>query len=193
MLITDYMTNRILNPEWDPVEFRPQVAWREILSQPVRCIRAVCLSPPDYYHPNIWAFLLSTSEEDPTAIRLECQPTERRRTTIVLQGSRARILFRREPVMILVPNGAAATFVLRVNEGFTVEDIYSLIVRNNRHKYEIDEEGWNSRTWVYDQMHLFNRHGIFAYQGEVELVDDALHKRWPEGGPNMLEEGAYYG
>lgn len=184
----------ILSPEWDPVEFRPQVVWREILSQPVRCIRAVCLLPPDYYHPNLWAFLLSTSEEDATAIRLECQPTQRRRTTVILQGSRARILFQREPVVFLVPNGAAATFVLRVNQGFTVGDIYSLIVTNDRHKYEIDEEGWNSRTWVYDQIDLFNQHGIFTNQGEVDIVKDALQKRWPGGvEPNPLEEGAYYG
>ncbi|KAF4770899.1 hypothetical protein HAV15_012406 [Penicillium sp. str.  len=155
MLITDYMTKPdiILNPEWDPVEFRPQVAWREILSQPVRCIRA------------------------------------RRRTNVILQGSRARILFQREPVVFLVPNGAAATFVLGVNQGFTVGDIYSLIVTNNRHKYEIDEEGWNSRTWVYDQIDLFNQHGIFANQGEVDIVNDALQKRWPGGGGTQPARG----
>lgn len=86
-----------------------------------------------------------------------------------------------------------ATFVLSVNPGFTVGDIYSKIVTNNRHKYEIDEEGWNSRTWVYDQIDLFNQHGIFANQDEVELVNDGIQKRWPGGAPNPLEEGAYYG
>ncbi|KAJ5202674.1 hypothetical protein N7449_004753 [Penicillium cf. viridicatum] len=151
MLITDYMTNRILNPEWDPIEFQPRGEWLEILRQPVECIRAVCLSPPDHFHPNIWAFFLSTSEEDMTAIS------------------------------VLVPRGVEATFVLSVNPGFTVGDIYSKIVTNNRHKYEIDEEGWNSRTWVYDQIDLFNQHGIFANQDEVELVNDGLQKRWPGG------------
>ncbi|CRL23660.1 unnamed protein product [Penicillium camemberti] len=193
MLITDYETNITLNPEWDPIEFQPPGEWREILSQPVGCIRAVCMSPPDIYHPNIWAFLLSTSEEDMTAIRLECQPTSLRRTRVVLQGSKAKVLFQKRSVSDFIPHSVAATFVLRTNPGFTVQDIYTIIVTNNRHKYEIDEEGWNSRTWVYDQINLFCQHDIFTYHGEVELVNDALHKRWPGGRQNMLVEGAYYG
>lgn len=126
-----------------------------------------------------------------TAVRLECQPTDRRRTTVILHGSKARILFQK--ISVLVPRGVEATFVLSVNPGFTVGDIRNIIVTNNRHKYEIDEEGWNSRTWVYDQMDLFNQYGIFANQDEVELVNDGLQKSWPGGAPNPLEEGVYYG
>lgn len=128
-----------------------------------------------------------------TAIRLECQPTSLRRTRVVLQGSKAKVLFQKRSVSDFIPHCVAATFVLRTNPGFTVQDIYTIIVTNNRHKYEIDEEGWNSRTWVYDQINLFCQHDIFTYHGEVELVNDALHKRWPGGRQNMLVEGAYYG
>ncbi|CAI7653981.1 unnamed protein product [Penicillium viridicatum] len=195
MLITDYMTRPDItrNPEWDPIKFEPQEEWFEILAQPIQCIRAVCLEPPDLFHPNIWVLFLSTSEVDMTSIKLECQPSYHRRTIVVLHGSKAKILFQKIPDLYLRAHGISALFVLNVNPGFTVRDIHRMIVRNNRHKYEIDEEGWNIRTWAYDQIALFNEHGIFANQDEVEVVKDAFQKRWPEGGPNPLYEGAYYG
>lgn len=128
-----------------------------------------------------------------TSIRLECQPSHHRRTTVILQGSKAKILFQKIPDLELTPPGMSAVFVLNVNPGFTVRDIHRMIVRNNRHKYEIDEEGWNNRTWVYDQIDLFNEHGVFANQDEVEQVKDAFQIRWPGWGPDPLSEGAYYG
>ncbi|KGO78367.1 hypothetical protein PITC_068300 [Penicillium italicum] len=191
MLITDYLCNNLYNPEWDPIEFKPREERSEILRQPVECIRAICLTPRELNSPNIWTFFLSTSEENTTAVRLHCQPTHRRATTVLENGSKANIVFQKRST--LVPPNEELSFVLSVNPGFTVGDIHEMIVANNRHKYEIDDDGLNGRTWVYDQIGLFNQHGIFADQDEVALVIDGIQKRWPGEIPDPLEMGAYYG
>ncbi|KAJ5972264.1 uncharacterized protein N7479_002182 [Penicillium vulpinum] len=151
MLITDYFCNSLLSPEWDPIEFEPVGERLEILRQPLECIRAICLAPREFNIPTSWTFFLSTSEENMTAVRLHCQPTYEHETTVLENGSKANIV---------------------VNPGFTVGDIHNIIVANNQHKYEIDDDGWNGRTWVYDQINLFNQHGIFADQDEVALCDE---------------------
>ncbi|CAI7645362.1 unnamed protein product [Penicillium glandicola] len=191
MLITDYFCNHLLNPEWDPVDFEPEEERFEILRQPVECIRAICLAPRGFNVPNSWTFFLSTSEEDMTAVRLNCQPSYEVDATFLENGFKAKIMFQRKST--LVPPHGQLTFVLSVNPGFTVGDIHELIVTNNRHKYEIDDEGWKCRTWVYDQIDLFNQHGIFADQDEVALVNEGIQKRWPGEFPDPLETGTYYG
>ncbi|KAJ6189335.1 hypothetical protein N7519_004243 [Penicillium mononematosum] len=170
MLITDYYCNCVLNPEWDPIEFEPQSERSQILRQPVECIRAICLTPREFNFPNTWTFFLSTSEVNMTAVRLHCQPTYVRQPTVLEFGSKANIVFQKRST--LVPPNGQLTFVLSVNPGFTVGDIHEMIVANNRHKFEIDDDGWNGRTWVYDQIDLFNQHGILANQDEVALCDE---------------------
>jgi hypothetical protein len=208
MLITDYycsmsthhptcqqkhltLPDCILNPEWDPIEFEPQSERSHILRQPVECIRAICLAPREFNFPNSWTFFLSTSEENMTAVRLHCQPTYERQPTVLEYGSKANIVFQKRST--LVPPNGELTFVLSVNPGFTVGDIHEMIVANNRHKFEIDDDGWIGRTWVYDQIDLFNQHGVFANQDEVALVNDGIQKRWPGEFPDPLEMGTYYG
>ncbi|KAJ5205948.1 hypothetical protein N7491_003428 [Penicillium cf. griseofulvum] len=193
MLITDYLCNTLLNPEWDPIEFEPEGDRFEILRQPVECIRAICLTSHEPNSPNSWTFFLSTSEGNMTAVRLHCQPTYERETTVLEteNGSKANILFQKKTT--LVPPNGQLTFVLTVNPGFTVGNIHEIIVVNNRHKYEIDNDGWYGRAWVYDQIELFNQHGIFANQDEVALVIDGIQKRWPGEFPDPLQMGTYYG
>ncbi|KAJ5504308.1 hypothetical protein N7463_007182 [Penicillium fimorum] len=170
MLITNYFCNAILNPEWDPIKFDPQGEQFEILRQPIECIRAICMRPHRLNSPNRWTIFLSTSEENMTAIRLHCPPTFDRETTILENGSKANVIFQRRTA--LVPLDGQLTFVLSVNPGFTVGNIHEIIVANNPHKYEIDHDGRYGRTWVYDQIDLFNQHGIFADQDEVALCDE---------------------
>ncbi|KAJ5374989.1 Protein of unknown function DUF3468, partial [Penicillium concentricum] len=160
----------ILNPEWDPIEFDPDGEQIEILRQPIECIRAICLRPRRLNSSNRWTFFLSTSEENKTAIRLHCQPTYDRETTVLENGSKASIVFQKTAT--LVPSNGQLTFILSVNPGFTVKNIHEIIVANNRHKYEIDNDGW------YD---------------EVALVNDGIQKRWPGEFPDPLQTGTYYG
>ncbi|KAJ5823235.1 hypothetical protein N7447_005575, partial [Penicillium robsamsonii] len=181
----------ILNPEWDPIKFEPEEDQFEILHQPIECIRAICLRPYRLNSPNRWTFFLSTSEENMTAIRLHCQSTYDRDTTVLENGSKANIVFQKRTT--LVPLNGQLTFVLGVNPGFTVGNIHEIIVANNRHKYEIDNDGCYARTWVYDQICLFNQHGIFADQDEVALVNDGIQKRWPGEFPDPVQTGTYYG
>ncbi|OQE43005.1 hypothetical protein PENCOP_c003G00921 [Penicillium coprophilum] len=105
-----------------------------------------------------------------TAVRLHCQPTYKRETTVLENGSKANTVFQKRTT--LVPPNGELTFVLSVSPGFTVGNIHEIIVTNNWHKYEIDNDGWNGRAWVYDQIDLFNQHSIFANQDEVALCDE---------------------
>jgi hypothetical protein len=128
-----------------------------------------------------------------TAVRLNCHPTHYRATTVLenSNGSKANIVFEKKTT--LVPPEGELTFVLTVNPGFTVGNIHEIIVLNNRHKYEMDNDGWSDRAWVHDQIELFNQHGIFANQDEVALVMDGIQKRWPGEFPDPLQMGTYYG
>ncbi|KAJ5779387.1 hypothetical protein N7457_007107 [Penicillium paradoxum] len=195
MLITDFLTNHYLSPEWDPIIFIPWGQSHRILCQPIECIRVICLtsnveSGPEA--PNHWNFYISTSEENKTAIMLECSPGFGEQTTILESGCKAEILF--EEKMTLSPDDTQIVFTLGVSSGLTVGDLHQLIIRHGRHKYEFDDSLCNGRAWVADQVNLFNRHGVFTNQDDVALLDYQIRKRWPAQVPAPLEmdRGVYY-
>ena len=126
-----------------------------------------------------------------TAIRLNCEPSYAQESTILEDGSKANISFQRRAT--LVPPERQLVLTLSVQPGYTVGDIYDIIVVNNRHKFEIDHNGWDCRIWVHDQIQLFDIYGVFADEDEVELAIESINSRWPGDIPDPIEDGTYYG
>ncbi|KAI3294445.1 hypothetical protein DTO002I6_4614 [Penicillium roqueforti] len=189
MLINEFFQNFPM--EWDPIEFKPLSERDEILNEPLDCIRAICLPPLDPNSANRWTFFLSTSEVNMTAIRLNCGPSFSQDSTILDDGSKAIISFERRAT--LVPPERELILTLSVHPGYTVGDIYDMIVVNNRHKFEIDNFAEDSRIWIHDQLQLFDIYGVFSDEDEIELAMESVNSRWPGDIPDPVEEGVYYG
>lgn len=73
-----------------------------------------------------------------------------------------------------------------------MNDVYEVLVRNGRHKYEFDSKGVGCRFWVTGQVELFLKEEVVVDEGQVEDVKGAVRKLWPEETALALDQGAYY-
>ena len=174
---------------FNPIHFIPSKHESQILSYPITRILAIPHAK-QHISTNHWCFYLLTPTPH-TSIALDCQPTHSIPATVLVHGgSKANLIFSEVPYA--TPPDAQAVFALDVAKGVTVQDVYNLLTRNGRHRYEFDEDGVGCRWWVSEQLDLLYGQGFVTDAAQVIAAKEAILLLWPERSPLVIDKGAYY-
>ncbi|KAL3459363.1 hypothetical protein BJX64DRAFT_205811 [Aspergillus heterothallicus] len=174
--------------ETQPVHFVPKSRQSHILSQRVTHI----IAAPHHQEAgtNHWCFYLAITPT--TSIQLDCQPSHSIPSTVLSGGSQAYIIISELDYSVAPDVQGKYIVDLAPDRTITVEDILNCLVQNGRYRYEFDSRGVGCRFWVTEQVELFYANGIARDRVQVETVQAAVKKLWPEGSPLELNQGAYY-
>lgn len=138
---------------------------------------------------NHWSLYLQTSSDG--SVHIDCQPSHSIPSTVLKGGSKANLIISELPTKVIDFN-TEAQFVVDVEPGLSVRQVYDCIVENGRHKYEFDENGVGCRNWVTDQLDLFYQAELLIDDGQIAEAKAGILTQWPSQRFNPLDKGAYY-
>ena len=178
---------------FNPIRYIPRDHKPAILSHPINQIQTLA-HPPSASNPttNHWSLLLRTTSNTTTPlIHLDCQPTDKVPSTVLSNGSKARLVITELPLAATPPT-AVRVHSLRVRDQCRVENVVDTILAHGQFRYEFDEKGEGGRAWVRDQLDLFVKERVVVDRKGVEEVKKDILKLWPGGTMLEIDQGAYY-